>query len=123
MSKRANPGEMRTPVIVEAPNRGVNENGYPTEGWKNVFGDSVVYCKWVNVHGKEVFEALSIDLKNPATLTMRYSPKITGECRILKAEDKEARYKDQLAYEIISIDDVDMRHEWLEIKVERKTPA
>ena len=46
--------------------------------------------------------------KEPATLTMRYSPLITPQCRIKKAGDTEP-------FEIISMNDV-RTVEWLEIK-------
>jgi len=114
MAKRANPGELRTPVIVERYDETQNENGYPVRQWVNVFGKGVLKVKWVNAHGAEVYESMRLDLKEPATLTARYSPLITPQCRVIK---------DGETYEIISLDDVENRHEWLEIKVQGKVNA
>lgn len=115
MAKRANAGELRTPVVVESLIETQDADGYPVRVWLNVFGQGKEYrVKWVNVHGREVYESMSLDLKEPATLTGRYSPLITPQCRITK---------DGEPYEVISIDDVENRHQWLEIKVQRLVSA
>ena len=126
MAKSANAGELRTPIIVEKYTETQNSNAYPVKAWVNVFGTGKQYrVKWVNVHGAEVYEAMRMDLNEPATLTARYSPLITPQCRILHAADasKTAAEKDKLWFEIISIDDVENRHQWLEIKVKRQVSA
>lgn len=134
MSKDANPGELRTPVIVEARISGINPNGYRNESWHNVFGeDQYLKVKWVNLHGSELLEAMSLQLKEPATLTSRFSPLVTETCRILKKSDEAKRDRlkaegkkdeaDGLYFEVISLDDVEDRHEWLEIRVKRMVTA
>ena len=85
MAKRANAGDLRTPIIVERLNETQDADGYPGREWENVFGQGNEYrVKWVNVHGREVYESMNLDLKEPATLTGRYSPLITAQCRITK---------------------------------------
>lgn len=117
MAKRANAGELRTPVIVEKYTETQDTDGFPVQQWVNVFGtDEILKIKWVNVHGTEVYESMSLDLKEPATLTARYSPLINSQCRITKVGETEP-------FEIISLDDVENRHEWLEIKVKRVVNA
>jgi head-tail adaptor len=116
MAKRANAGELRTPVIVEKYTETQDTDGFPVQQWVNVFGTETIKVKWVNVHGTEVYESMSLDLKEPATLTARYSALITPQCRITKVGDTEP-------FEIISLDDVGNRHEWLEIKVQRMVSA
>ncbi len=126
MAKEANAGELRTKVVVESLAETPDNEGYATETWTNVFGTGKIYrVKWVNVHGVEVYEAMRMDLNEPATLTARYSSLITSECRILHASDanKTAAEKAKLCYEIISINDVENRHQWLEIKVKRQVSA
>jgi head-tail adaptor len=124
MAKFANAGELRTPIIVEDLTSTSDSEGYDTKAWVNVFGTGQTYrVKWVNAHGTEVFEAMRMDLNEPATLTARYSDLITPECRILKASDASSADKEKLYYEIISFDDVENRHEWLEIKVKRQVSA
>lgn len=117
MSKYANAGELRTPVYFKSITRSTNENGYPEDTETNVFGaGNAVYCKWVNAHGTEVMTAMELDVKEPATITMRYSPLIVPTLIVYRGEDVDP-------YEIISVDDVEQRHVWLEIKVRRRTPA
>ena len=126
MAKSVNAGSLRTPIIVEEYTETQDGDGYAVKGWVNVFGAGKTYrVKWVNVHGTEVFEAMRLELNEPATLTGRYSPLITAQCRLLLASDAEktAAEKEKLYYEIISMDDVENRHQWLEIKVKRKVSA
>ena len=126
MAKSANAGDLRTPIIVEEYTGSQNGNGYPVKAWVNVFGADKAYrVKWVNAHGTEVFEAMRLELNEPATLTGRYSSLITDQCRILLVSDasKSTAEKAKLYYEIISINDVENRHEWLEIKVKRQVSA
>ena len=115
MAKFANPGALRTPVKFVRINRTNDADGYPAETEVDVFGAPVM-CAWVNVHGNEVFTAMQMQLREPATITTRYSPLINQKLLIYKDNDPDP-------YEVISIDDVDERHTWLEIKVQRKTEA
>lgn len=115
MAKSANAGELNTAVRFVRIARTTDAEGYPQEREEAVFTSSV-FVKWVNAHGSEVFEALEQKLKEPATITMRFSPAIE-ETMILYRE------ADTQPYEIISINDVENRHAWLEIKVQRKVGA
>ena len=115
MAKYANPGALRTPVRFICINRTNDADGYPTETEVDVFGQPVM-CAWVNVHGNEVFTAMQMQLREPATLTTRYSSLINQKLLIYKGTDPDP-------YEVISIDDVDDRHRWLEIKAQRKAEA
>lgn len=117
MSKSANSGELRTPVRFYRVERELDAEGNSEEREIDVFGPGVtVRCKWVNAHGSEVFESMRQDLREPATLTMRYSPLINGALKLYKAGDPQP-------YEVISVDDVEERHRWLELKVQRKGAA
>lgn len=115
MAKYANPGALRTPVRFIRIDRTNDADGYPTETEVDVFGQPVM-CAWVNVHGNEVFTAMQMQLREPATLTTRYSPLINQKLLIYKDSDTDP-------YEVISIDDIDERHAWLEIKVQRAAEA
>ena len=117
MSKFANPGELRTPVAFNHTVRSTDGMGFPVEEERNVFGEGrEVRVKWVNAHGTEVFETMQLQLREPATLTMRYSPKITEQCLVFKKGDSRP-------FEIVSIDNVEERNRWLELKVQRKVEA
>ena len=117
MSKAANPGELKTTVYFVRHVKTTDDEGDHIESLVNVFGENVaVRCKWVNAHGTEAFEALKLQLREPATITCRYSPKINRTLDVQKGTDTDL-------YEIVSMDDVGEQHKWLEIKVQRKEAA
>lgn len=117
MSKTANPGELNTLVSFIKIVRENDEESYSQEKKVNVFGkDALVPTKWVNAHGTEAFTALQLSLREPATITCRYSPLITETCLVYRKGDDDP-------FEIISIDNVEQRNTWLEIKVQRRVPA
>lgn len=117
MSKNANAGELRTPVYFKRIQRSTDAEGFPAETEINVFGEGErVLCKWVNAHGSEVFLAKQLELREPATITMRYSPLINEKLLVY-------RESDAAPYEIVSLDNVEHRNQWLEIKVQRMVSA
>ena len=115
MSKFANVGELKTPVRFKRIEKSVDPEGYPVENEIDLFGVAVP-VKWVNAHGTESFAAMQLKLREPATITMRYTPKINIAQLVYKNGDPKP-------YEIISIDNVEERGMWLELKVQRKEAA
>lgn len=117
MSKYANAGELRTRVYFKCIQRSTDAEGFPAEDEVNIFGEGeYVLCKWVNAHGSEVFLAKQLELREPATITMRFSPLINKKLLVY-------RDGDMAPYEIISLDNVEARNQWLEIKVQRMVSA
>lgn len=117
MSKSANAGELRTKVYFMSVSRETDSENVSSEIKENIFGENVpLLCKWVNYHGNEIFQALELKLREPATITCRFSPLI--HCRLIVYKEN-----DPAPYDIISVDDVENRHKWLEIKVQRKEAA
>jgi|GluameStandDraft_1065615.scaffolds.fasta_scaffold28430_2 hypothetical protein len=121
MAKQANAGELRTLVYFRKVIKETDEECYPRVREEPVFQDGAgrevpVHCKWVNAHGAEVFSAMQLQLRQPATLTMRYSPRIQPTMLVYKG-------RDPVPYEVISVDDVEDRHCWLEVTVQRKGAA
>lgn len=122
MAKRISAGDLRTRVCFRRVIKATDGEGYPRQREESVFGcdgagrERAVHCKWVNVYGTEVFSAMQLQLREPATLTMRYSPLIDSTMLVYKAGDP-------VPYEIISVDNIEDRGQWLEIKVQRKRAA
>lgn len=115
MSKSANAGELRTIVYFMRNKVTMNPNGVPIEKEENVMGEGVpVWCKWVNAHGSEVWDAMQLELRQPATITTRYSPELDDPTLLVY------RNGDLKPYEVISVDNVEQRNAWLEIKIQRK---
>ena len=113
MARSARAGELRTKIQIQSRTKGVNSNGIETSAWTTVL---VRHCKWVNAHGSEVFDAKQAGLSEVATLTMRYTDALTPTCRVLKGDDPKP-------YEVISVNDAEDRHIWLEVKVHRRVES
>lgn len=114
MGKFPNPSTFNTPIIIKKPIEGEkNEDGFAPENYATVF-DEPIYCEWENFHGNAVFSADSLDWKDPATLKIRYSPKITRDCIVFKPEDDKP-------FSIESLDDIREMHLFLELKIKRYT--
>lgn len=123
MARQAIAGELCARIYIHSVSKTVDKEGVSSEDEEtsaigyDVQGREVPYhCKWVNAYGSEVFAARQMLLKESATLTMRYSPKIKIDQLIYKAGDPDP-------WEIISINDVEERHQWLEVKVGRREAA
>ena len=111
---RAYAGEMRTKITIKAPQYGIKA-GFSKEVFVDIF-PGPVRCTWVNAHGTAVYQAEELHLRQPVTITMRYSPLVNVKCRIWHERDAEP-------YEIISIDNIGDRREFLEIKAQRVVTA
>ena len=122
MAKRASAGELRTRIYIRRVVKKPDKEGVPIHQEESVLRpmpdgrERVWRCKWVNAYGGEVFTAMQAQVQEPATLTMRY-------CRQLQVDQLIYREKDPAPYEIISINDVEERHAWMEVKVQRRRAA
>jgi hypothetical protein len=117
MSKSANAGELRTAVQFFRVVRVTDDDGVSGEAEINIFGEGAdVFVKWVNAHGSEVFAAMQLQIREPATVTARWSP-LYNERLIVR------RHGEPEPYEVISVDNVEQRDTWCEMKLRRKQPA
>lgn len=120
MAKRAVAGELRTKIMVfgyPSEDGGRDADGFGGPRRVNVFGEGrTIHCKWVNAYGKEVYEARQAGVEEPATLTLRYTPRVSPTCLIYKGGDPSP-------YEVVSVNNVEERCAWLEVKVQRKAAA
>ncbi len=120
MAKQAQAGELRTRIYIRKRVKGVDSEGSAYEREESVFGpkepERVWHCKWVNAYGAEAMTAMQLQISEPATLTMRYTPLVRPDCLIY-------RLGDPVPYEIVSVNDVEGRRTWLEVKVKRGVAA
>lgn len=120
MAKQAQAGELRTRIYIRKTVKEVDGEGSQIKKEQSVFGpeepERVWHCKWVNAYGTETMTAMQFQIQEPATLTMRYSPLIRPDCLIYKLGDPAP-------YEVVSVNDVEERHRWLEVKVQRREAA
>ena len=105
--KAFNPGELRIPITLKTRSVSVETGGFGVPGWSTL---DTVLAKWVNVHGSETWTADASGADAPATVTVRYLSGLDETCAV---------EKDSLLYEIVSMDDIQARHEYIELKVKR----
>jgi SPP1 family predicted phage head-tail adaptor len=105
--KTFNPGQLRTSIVLKSRGVSTETGGFQTPTWATI---ATVWAKWQNVHGAEVWAAESANAVRPATVTLRYRPDVDETCAV---------ELDGALYEIVSIDDIENRHEYLELKVQR----
>jgi SPP1 family predicted phage head-tail adaptor len=103
-----NPGQMRTSIILQKRTTTSDDGGFMIPAWEDI---ATVWAKWVNVHGSEVWAAQTAQAAQPATVTIRYRDDVDSTCAVLKGDTR---------YEIVgSPDDIQERHEYIEMKVQR----
>lgn len=121
MAKSATAGEMRTKITIKRQeNTGETDGeGNPIIEWVDIFGGPV-WCKWAYAHGEEVFEGMRLNVGQLATVTMRHTAKIDQRCRIWHEKDLQ---DDDHAWEVVSINDPEDRHKFLDIELKREVVA
>lgn len=104
-------GELRTPIRIQ---REVSDGtgSFAEKSWVDICGEEdanypYIRAKWINVHGSEAWVADSVQAQLGATVTIRFRPDVTPNCTILLGETR---------YQIVSLDNIHQRGEWLEIK-------
>lgn len=102
-----NPGELRVQITLQSRTSTENSGGFTEPEWSTI---ATVWAKWQNVHGSEVWAAQMVQANAPATVLIRYLTGLDTTCAVLKGSDQ---------YEIVSVDDIQERHEYLELKVKR----
>lgn len=105
-SKITNPGDYRTNITLKRRTLTTDAGGFPIRTLTTL---ATVWAKWVNVHGSEVWAASTVNAMRAATVTIRYLAGIDETCVIVLDGEN---------YEIISMDDIQQRHEYIELKVQ-----
>lgn len=105
-NQTTNPGELRTPVLFQNPTVSKNANGAQVIAWTDL---DTAYVKIVNAHGQEA--ATSDALKNVqrSTWTRRYNASVTP---------LTSAVLDGQRWQVISVDDIQNRHEYMELVME-----
>jgi SPP1 family predicted phage head-tail adaptor len=109
--KPINPGELRTQITLYSRALTTEAGGFQVPDLEEI---AEVWARWTNVHGSEVWAAQSVQAEGPATILIRYRDGLDTTCVVAKG--------DQL-YEIVSIDDIQNRHEYMELKVKLWRPG
>jgi SPP1 family predicted phage head-tail adaptor len=105
-TKVTNPGDFRTRVTLKKRMVVEGTGGFQTP---SLIPLAMVWAKWVNVHGSEAWAASSMNAMRAATVTIRYRDDIDETCVVVL---------DGNNYEITSMDDIQQRHEYIELKLQ-----
>ena len=106
-SKVTNPGELRTKITLQSRTTVQDAGGFDVPVWATIVE---VKSRWRNAHGMEALNAQIAQVDAPATVLIRYRSDVDETCAVLKGT---------LQYEIKSIDNIEERSEYLELKVVR----
>ena len=104
--------QMATPIKIQK--RVVtNVNGAPDVSYEDVESNPSVFCNWKGRGGSESTESGKLIVYDTAELTMWYRPDIDEQSIILLNGDSN------LMFEVINIENVEMRNMYLILKVKR----
>lgn len=106
-NQTTNPGDLNVSVTLQNRVTTPDAGGFQIQSWTNI---ATVWAKWRNVHGSEAWQAAAIAAEGAATVTIRYRSDVNETCAVLKGSER---------YEIISLDNIQERSEYIELKVRR----
>ncbi len=123
--KVTNPGELNQRVVLAQRKTERNAAG-ETVTWEYV---AEAWAKWTNAHGSEAWTADSLGYKKPATVLMRYRSGMDTSYAVVLGATVSDIVEDGVVvgktftggelYEVVSMDDIANRHEYIELKVQR----
>lgn len=109
-------GEMRTQIRILQIKHAIDEDGFNTREYKDVFGHAI-WCKWEWERGTETFESAKQRLMERAVITIRPDVRINERC-VAERVDKPGIF-----WEIISVMDIEDKHRWAEVTLKRSVVA
>ncbi len=110
MVYRVAAGDLRTRITLQRPSLAKDAGGAQVSDWKDAPQTPQVWARWVNAHGQESVASDALKAAQSATVTIRQRADIEVTWRVLRAG---------VAWNIVSMDAVQDRRQWLELRVER----
>lgn len=104
--RTTNPGELRIPVTLQNPTISTDAGGAQSNTWSTV---GTLFARWKNAHGPEAVTSDALKAVKRAAVLIRYQSAVTEKSAILKDGER---------WFVISIDDIEERHEYMELVVE-----
>lgn len=102
-----NPAEMRTRVVLKRRTVVNQPGGFQVPTYVRV---AEVWSRWLGVHGAEVWASEAINAVGAATVLIRYRAGIDTTIVAEMGGDD---------YEVVSVDNIQQRNEYIELKVKR----
>jgi SPP1 family predicted phage head-tail adaptor len=102
--------DLRTRVTFQSPTITTDAGGAQKTTYANVGTVPTVWAQWINDHGQEAVLADAVASAQRATVRVRHRTDIVETWQVLK---------DGEVWKILSIDPVQDRNRWVELRVER----
>jgi len=102
--------DLRTRITFQVPTISKDAGGAQKTTYANVGTNPTVWAQWINDHGQESVSANATVSAQRATVRLRHRSDIVETWRVLK---------DGEAWQVLSIDPVQDRNRWVELRVER----
>jgi len=104
-----NAGELRYRITLQKKIDITDNEGFTKPDWDDV---ATVWAAVENLHGREYWEAAAIQAENTVKFTIRYRPDVDQTMRII--------FRGKV-YNILSVDNIKYRNEFIEIKARELT--
>jgi SPP1 family predicted phage head-tail adaptor len=115
-----NPGELRTKITLLSRSIVNATGGFPTVRYTTV---ATVWAKWVNVHGAETWAANMAQAEQPATVLIRHRVGVDNTLAIAKGAYTVTAAPASTftggVYELVSVDNIRERGEYIELKIKK----
>jgi len=105
-NRTTNPGELRTPVTIQNPTVSKDAGGAQSTTWSDA---AAIFAKWINAHGPEAATSDALKAVKRAVVTIRYLASVSEKSAVVKEGER---------WQVISMDDIQNRHEYIELVVE-----
>jgi len=107
---KVNAGDMRTSITFQSPTVAADAGGAQVTTYANVATNPTVKARWINDHGQEAVQSEALRSTQRATVTIRHRVDVLTTWRVLKGTE---------IWKILSIDPVQDRNRYVELRVER----
>lgn len=102
--------DLRTRITFQEPTITKDPGGAQKTTYANVGTNPTVWAQWINDHGQELVSSDAQKLVQNATVRIRHRSDIAETWRVMKGGE---------VWQIFSIDLVQGRNRWVELRVER----
>ena len=108
--KMINPGDLNTPITLKSRSINIDSGSAGRFRVPTYTEIDQVLAKWENVHGGEVWASQTLNAIKAATVLIRYQAGLDETCVVEKNGE---------VYDIVNIDNIQEKNEYMELKVKK----
>lgn len=102
--------DLRTRITFQSPTISKDAGGAQSQSYTNIGTHPTVWAQWINDHGQESVASDAVTSAQRATVRVRQRTDILETWRVVKDGEN---------WQILSIDPVQDKNRWVELRVER----